>query len=563
MPAVKPEAAAPDTTSWPATLHDWEFETCLGRSKFAEVWRARGPQGELCAVKLIHGLARVFDPRSPRLLAAAKLAQVRHPHLLEVTHVKHDRGCVILITALAERTLRDRLEECQASGAPGIPRDELLDYLRQAAAGLDFLREQRQLRHLGLSPRNLLLNGYQLLVTDYGVVEQLWAPEGMPYAQYNPRYAPPELFRDQPHDASDQYSLALIYQEMLTGRLPQRDVAMRKCIRTRSQLESDLSDLPGVDQIVVARALDGDPDRRFASCSEFIDLLRRHDAAVVRLNRPRPKVVPVQGPPAAQGESLTRQVQSMVQNARGEIETRSFSRGRYQMSAEGIMRHRCAAWLPPGIAWRKLEALLNGWGAQVLRCAEEQIVFQLQRAPNFWQRLFAASGALIEVRLQLVRGDCKLTQVLIEVESVGQSGKAARRVVEAVGPQLLDQVSAHLLATPERRVQDRFAFHESLRLAEDRRGLAISLHDAIAKDISLTGIGFYSKQPPPGSVLYIQRVGGADQDHPPIPAAVTRVQRTADGWYEAGARIIYELDPNQSKGDVVVEPPPEPPAEGP
>jgi len=545
MPAVMPHPAASPSQSAAPALRGWQLLACLGRSKFAEVWKARSPQGDHFAVKIIHGLSPLADSRSPRLLAAVRLAQLRHPALLEVVHVRHDAGRILLITPLADRTLRDRLEECQAAGRAGVPRDELLEYLHGAAKALDFLHAQRNLHHLALSPRNLLLKGNRLLVADYGVVEQLWAPDGLPYAQYNPRYAAPELFRDQPHPASDQYSLALIYQEMLTGRLPQREVGYRRRIRTRSQIESDLAELPAVDQIILARALDVDPDRRFPSCTNFIEALRNENPAEVKPQQPQLVVSPAPLVSPLPRPNLTKHVQLLVQSARGEVETRCFRRGRYQLTPDLVMKHHCAAWLPPGVAWRKLEGLLNEWGARVIRCEEEQIIFYLERAPSVWQRLLSATGTLIEVRVQLARTSSNLTQVDIEVCCPGQTEKRARKTVEQMGPQLLDQLRAHLLATPERRGQDRFAFHDTLRLAEDRQGLAFSLQDAIAKDISLGGIGFYTRQPPPSTILYLKRAGEQADDEPPIPAAVTRLQRTTDGWYEAGARILYNLDPDQ------------------
>jgi hypothetical protein len=63
------------------------------------------------------------------------------------------------------------------------------------------------------------------------------------------------------------------------------------------------------------------------------------------------------------------------------------------------------------------------------------------------------------------------------------------------------------------------------------------------KDISYTGIGFYAPFQPPSGRIFVYQQNSPEESGFPIPAAVMRVQKTADGWYEAGARFLIGQNP--------------------
>src|SRR5690606_31217011 len=104
-------------------------------------------------------------------------------------------------------------------GQPGIPRAELLELLRDAADALDFLSASG-LQHLDVKPENLLMVGGRVKVADFGLVQDIQDRTCSMMAGMTPVYAPPEIFDGRPNARSDQYSLAIVYQEMLTGALP-------------------------------------------------------------------------------------------------------------------------------------------------------------------------------------------------------------------------------------------------------------------------------------------------------------------------------------------------------
>ncbi|MBC7966154.1 MAG: hypothetical protein H7Z17_09540, partial [Fuerstia sp.] len=92
---------------------------------------------------------------------------------------------------------------------------------------------------------------------------------------YTPLYAPPELFEGRPDRGSDQYSLAIVYQTMLTGIPPFSGRTASQLMAQHLKSSPDLSSLLPSDRAVVARALSKNPRTRFASCRQFVEELTK------------------------------------------------------------------------------------------------------------------------------------------------------------------------------------------------------------------------------------------------------------------------------------------------
>jgi serine/threonine protein kinase len=253
----------------------------LGSGGFGDVWKCEAPGGFFKALKFVRSAVARPDQTSSaeqEYRSLQHIKAIRHPFLLSIERVEVVDGELAVVMELADRSLQDLLEEYKAAGRNGLPRDELLHYLGEAAEALDLLNLEHGLQHLDIKPRNLFLVGRHVKVADFGLVNSVAeiggsTPHAVQLDSITPIYAAPESFLGQLSKKCDQYSLAITYHELLTGCLPFTGRNFRQLALQHTQEDPDLRRLPEADRYAVGRALAKTPDHRFASCSEFVDAL--------------------------------------------------------------------------------------------------------------------------------------------------------------------------------------------------------------------------------------------------------------------------------------------------
>jgi hypothetical protein len=179
----------------------------------------------------------------------------------------------MIVMELADKNLWDRFKECRAKGLPGIPRAELLRYMTETAEALDLMNVEYQLQHLDIKPQNIFLIHNHVKVADFGLVKDLEGMAASVTGGVTPVYAAPETFDGWVSRFSDQYSLAIVYQEMLTGQRPFVGSNVRQLILQHLQATPNVSSLPPEDRPVILKALAKNPDERHASCMDMIKAL--------------------------------------------------------------------------------------------------------------------------------------------------------------------------------------------------------------------------------------------------------------------------------------------------
>jgi serine/threonine protein kinase len=245
----------------------------IGAGGYGEVWKADAPGGLVKAVKFVYGC--LDGERATReLKALSRIKEVRHPFLLSLERIEVIDGQLVIVTELADASLMNRFEQCVAAGGPGIPREELLVYMSDAADALDFMRQSFSLQHLDIKPENLLILSGRVKVADFGLVKDVQDTTVSLVGGLTPVYAAPEVFAGRPSLHSDQYSLAIVYQELLTGVLPYSGRNHAQLVTQHQRSIPRLAPLPPDDRPVIARALAKDPEERFPSCRELVDRLR-------------------------------------------------------------------------------------------------------------------------------------------------------------------------------------------------------------------------------------------------------------------------------------------------
>ncbi len=303
----------------------------LGAGGFGEVWKANAPGGTEVALKIIDltGQQGVQEFTSLRVVK-----KVRHPNLisLQAFWMKDEAGQIVdevgqasagapnanvpnpaadssidpkrqtqsggiaataffvkpveLIIAmqLGSMSLHKRLEDCREQGLPGIPVAELLEYLEQAARGIDFLNKPIHdlgkgpvpIVHGDVKPHNILVVGDAAVVCDFGLARAVETLRKTSMAPVTVAYAAPESFKGKVTPTSDQYSLAITYAELRTGRLPfDETMTPYQVMEAHVTRNLDFTRLPDPERAVVVRATESDPDARWPSSRDMILALRR------------------------------------------------------------------------------------------------------------------------------------------------------------------------------------------------------------------------------------------------------------------------------------------------
>ncbi len=249
----------------------------LGVGGFGEVWKCLAPGGLLKALKIVtlppeaegHPEA---TPAERERSAIDRVKDIRHPFLISLDRIDEANGELIIVMELAERSSWHEFEESRRAGERGIPEGQLLRLMMEAAEVLDVMHFRHGLQHLDVKPANLLLSSGHIKLSDFGLVSFIDAQPEVQQALsgcFTPRYASPELLQGNVSRTCDQYSLAIVYQELLTGELPYEGNGLLK----RLLKAPDVAALPEIDRPVVTRALAADPRERFPSCIEFVQAL--------------------------------------------------------------------------------------------------------------------------------------------------------------------------------------------------------------------------------------------------------------------------------------------------
>lgn len=269
----------------------------LGGGGFGEVWKAEAPGGLFKAIKFVYGDLQAADTddgarAEQELKAMSRVKTVHHPYILSLERFDIIDGQLIIVMELADRTLWDRYKESRSQGFPGIPREELLSYVQETAEALDLMNIQFQLQHLDIKPQNLFLVFKHIKVADFGLVKDLGDMGAATMTGgVTPVYAAPETFDGWLSRYSDQYSLAIVYQELLTGQRPFSGSTMRQLVLQHLQATPDVSSLPVSERPVIMRALSKNPDDRFPTCVDMVAALRAaHTVVAAPPSVPVPKL---------------------------------------------------------------------------------------------------------------------------------------------------------------------------------------------------------------------------------------------------------------------------------
>ncbi|HEX3316321.1 MAG TPA: serine/threonine-protein kinase [Gemmataceae bacterium] len=274
---IAPAVAAPMQPGF-APIPGYALVQFLGEGACGQVWRAVGPGGVRAALKFIRLSERISEAELRALELIKNLDD--HPNVMSVRGIWETNGYLIVAMSLGDRTLMDRLVEANKQGLAGIPADELVEYMADAARGIDFLNEHHII-HRDIKPQNILMvAGRGIKIADFGLAKLQEKALATSSGSMTPAYAPPEFFAGQSSNRSDQYSLAVTYCQLRSGQLPFAG-PIAEIVAGHLHAAPNLSFLEPGERQVVARALAKDPTERWPDCRSFARAL----AATIDSNR--------------------------------------------------------------------------------------------------------------------------------------------------------------------------------------------------------------------------------------------------------------------------------------
>ena len=252
----------------------------LGRGGMGIVFRAleKALDREV-AVKVL-AIDPVFDPDAySRFEREAKLAaRLDHPGIVPIfTVATQDSLAYYTMRLVRGGSVDDMLEARRTFDLP-----QILGILRDVAGALDYAH-QNGVVHRDIKPANILLSETgHACVADFGIAKALGRQDGTTGTAVigSPAYMSPEQWRgDTTIDGrADQYALAVVAFELITGRRPFNSQNPQELLRLHctAEVPDILALRPGLDPSVgeaITRAMSKRSAERFGTATAFVESL--------------------------------------------------------------------------------------------------------------------------------------------------------------------------------------------------------------------------------------------------------------------------------------------------
>ena len=293
-------------------IDQYELVRKLGGGGFGVVYLARDTvSGVQVAIKNLHPLLKTNAEEMERIRENFAVVQrLHHPHIAAALVLHPAR-----VVAYADETVRRELHVEAGdpvlimSYAPGVPLSKwrcqfpdrrvplkkAVEICRQIALALDFAHSER-IVHRDIKPSNIMVETredgtFRTRVLDFGLAAEIRSSMSRVSREVGDTsgtrpYMAPEQWTGRRQDGrTDQYALAALFYELVSGGVPFAGVfetgdpaIMMTAVKT--EIPEMLAELDEFANRALTRALAKEPENRFDSCTAFVEALPNPESIV-------------------------------------------------------------------------------------------------------------------------------------------------------------------------------------------------------------------------------------------------------------------------------------------
>jgi serine/threonine protein kinase len=213
------------------------------------------------------------------------LSILEHPNIVPIMDAGFfDEYPFLVLRYINDGTLRSKMEKARLHNN-AYSLENFLHWLPQISSALDFIHSNNWF-HRDVKPENILFDSnYNPYLTDFGVSKNLsFDHENSSRSVFGSFIGSPQYMAPEQHlgetitGKSDQFALAVIIYECISGKLPFsgiNPVSIFLEITKQSviPLKKHVEKIPLTISNAVMKALSLDPDQRFESCGDLCSII--------------------------------------------------------------------------------------------------------------------------------------------------------------------------------------------------------------------------------------------------------------------------------------------------